>query len=618
MKIIKNIINNNSSLILFCWICAVSVVLFYNYLYSFSFLPITEGWFTVYGKLINEGMLPYKDFYLYLTPFYPLLISKFIGIFGDAFISLRFFGFVITMLITSLLFFILSRRFKPVPSMFASVICMFYYQSGVAYISYDFTQIMTLLTLSSLTMLIIVADIKEKDINANQFKIGIFLLLSGLFAGLTFLTKQSNGALVLIFSGVATLSFIYFNYRSRPKIIIYYLLGVLLPFLFTLIWLISENIFSDFIKQIFTDALSSKGNLNHVLFSWIANAFNNIYFIQMQTVLLWFLKLFFASLITYYVLKKIKIKNDIKYSYIYAISLFSLCIAIIINSYYNFLNVSEKITFYTYHFNNYLISIVLSIILIFLLFFILCFFINRLKSYLNQKDYIIFIFSVGMIFGNGTSAGLSEVGIFLLLAYLFSFLMSSEFFKVPGSLIVLCFGFSLIFTFSSKKFEAPYAWWGVQEPDVRTERSYSNINLLKNIKLSKNTNHRFNLINNILKEYGEEKSIFAFPNIPIMYLLADNFPRSKVIISWFDFLPDRRAKEEASRILNNNPDVIINLLLPEIAWKTHEALFRDNERLGQRDIYDAINELTINQSLYNLELKDTLSDELEIEIWTKK
>ena len=346
MKIIKNIINNNLSLTLFCWICAVFVVLFYNYLYSFSFLPITEGWFTVYGKLINEGMLPYKDFYLYLTPFYPLLISKFIAVFGDAFISLRVFGFVITMLITSLLFFILSKRFKPVPSMFASVICMFYYQSGVAYISYDFTQIMTLLTLSSLTMLIIVADIKEKDINVNQSKIGIFLALSGLFAGLTFLTKQSNGSLILIFSGIATFLYIFYNYRSSPKIIIYYFLGVLLPFIFTLIWLISENLFIDFIKQIFTDALSSKGNLNRILFSWIENSFNNIYFNQMQTVSIWFLKLFFSSLVTFYILKKIKIKTDIKYKYIYAISLFLMCIAIIINAYYNVINVSEEIIFY--------------------------------------------------------------------------------------------------------------------------------------------------------------------------------------------------------------------------------------------------------------------------------
>jgi len=34
-------------------------------------LPITEGWFSAYAHLIINGKMPYRDFYLYLTPFYP-------------------------------------------------------------------------------------------------------------------------------------------------------------------------------------------------------------------------------------------------------------------------------------------------------------------------------------------------------------------------------------------------------------------------------------------------------------------------------------------------------------------------------------------------------------------
>ena len=477
----KNIINNHITLNLLCWMCAVLVVLFYNVLYSFSFLPITEGWFSVYGNLINDGMLPYKDFYLYLTPFYPFFISKYIEIFGNTFISLRILGIVITFIITTLLFFILSKRFKPIPAMFASVVSMFYYQSGVAYISYDFTQVLTLLTLSSIMMLIIASEIKENDLKKNKFKIILLLFFSGLFASLAFLTKQSNGSMILIFSSLAVLSLIYSNYRNNLKIIIYYILGASSALIFTISWLISENILGEFINQIFTDALSSKGNMSHILFSWIKNAFNNIFLIQMKTVSIWFVKLTLLSFITFYLFKKLKIKSNIKFEYLYAILITLTSIFLLINSYYKIFNFNEKIIFYTYHYNNYLISIILSVVIIFLLFFITSFFSEKIKKYISTKDIIIFIFSIGMIFGNGTSAGLSEVGVFLLFAYIITFMMSSEFFKVSGSFIVLCFGFSLIFTFSSKKFEVPYTWWDVQEPDVRTERSYSNINLLKNI-----------------------------------------------------------------------------------------------------------------------------------------
>lgn len=78
MEYIIKINNIFKSVHFICWLCLVSIVLFYNYLYSFSFLPITEGWFTVFAKLMNNGLVPYNDFYLYLTPLYPLIIANFI------------------------------------------------------------------------------------------------------------------------------------------------------------------------------------------------------------------------------------------------------------------------------------------------------------------------------------------------------------------------------------------------------------------------------------------------------------------------------------------------------------------------------------------------------------
>ena len=104
MKYIIQINNTIKSLSFIGWLCAGSIVLLYNYLYSFSYLPMTEGWFTVYAKLMNNGLVPYRDFYLYLTPLYPLLIANFILLFGDSFFALRLLGFLITLIITTLLF----------------------------------------------------------------------------------------------------------------------------------------------------------------------------------------------------------------------------------------------------------------------------------------------------------------------------------------------------------------------------------------------------------------------------------------------------------------------------------------------------------------------------------
>ena len=395
---INKLLNTLASTKVLCWISAVFIVLLYNYLYSFSFLPLTEGWFSVYGKLINEGMTPYKDFYLYLTPLYPLFLAQFIEVFGESFFGLRILGFLITLLITSLLFIILSNRFKPIPAMFASITCMFYYQSGVAYISYDFTQLLTLLTLASLLMLIILADLKNENYNKVRVKIIACLLFSGVFASLAFLTKQSNGLMILISSGIAASYLVYFSYRNNLKLFFYYMAGVFIPFFIIFIWLISENSLGHFFNQIFTDALSSKGNIEKILFSWIQNSFNNIFFLQMKTVIIWFLKLFFISLITYYIFKKINFSIKNKYEYLYVFFLAFLIILSLLNSYYDYFYFNEKIIIQALHYNNYLISISLSGIIIIFLLFLISNFSKKLPFNFKSQDMVVIIFSTGMVF----------------------------------------------------------------------------------------------------------------------------------------------------------------------------------------------------------------------------
>ena len=618
MKYTIKLNNSFKSIPIICWLCTTFIVLLYNYLYSFSYLPITEGWFTVYAKLMNNGMVPYKDFYLYLTPLHPLIISKFILLFGDSFFALRIFGFFITLIITTLLFIILSKRFKPIPSMFSSIVCMFYYQSGVAYISYDFTQILTLFTLSSVLMLMLLIDMKDERFEKYKVKISIYLALSGLFSSLTFLIKQSNGTMIVISSAIAVSYIVYSNYKNNLKIIIYYIMGALIPFILILSWLAYENALVNFIDQIFTQAISAKGTLDHILLGWVKGLYSHVLILQFKTIIIWFMELSLISLITYYISKKIILSKALKFKYLYIFILTTLVLISLLNSYYNYLNVNNEIIFYALHYNNYLIPLVVLVTTILLLFYISCIYFTKFQSYFNSKDVIFIIFSVGMIFGNGTSAGLSEIGVFLFLGYIFSYIMTSSFFKIPGSLLVISLGLSLIFAFSEKKFSTPYAWWGAKEPDVRSERIYSDINLLKDIKLSIATNNRFNKINNILKDYGSDHSVFAFPNIPMMYMLANNLPKSKVVVPWFDFLPDKPAKEEALRIKRSQPDVIINLLLPENAWSAHERLFRNNNRLGQRDIYDAINYLTLNKSIYRLSINEELSNNLFLQKKKKK
>ncbi len=89
-------------------------------------------------------------------------------------------------------------------------------------------------------------------------------------------------------------------------------------------------------------------------------------------------------------------------------------------------------------------------------------------------------------------------------------------------------------------------------------------------------------------------------------------------MSWFDFLPDKLAREEASRLRASPPAIIVNLRIPEAAWVAHENLFRDGKALGQRDIEATILYLTKTSNLYVLEFSKEISPGCVLEAWRKK
>jgi hypothetical protein len=103
-------------------VAVVALVAFYNAQFAFSFLPLTEGWFSLYALLIRDGHVPYRDFYLYLTPLYPLLMAGMTALLGDTFFALRLAGVAIVAVMALLLYLILTHRFRHSTSALAAVV----------------------------------------------------------------------------------------------------------------------------------------------------------------------------------------------------------------------------------------------------------------------------------------------------------------------------------------------------------------------------------------------------------------------------------------------------------------------------------------------------------------
>lgn len=248
----------------------LTIIAIYNLIYFNRYFPLSEGWFSVYARYILRGSIPYRDFQLALTPLYPLKIAALIYFFGPDFIVLRIFGILLILGMSSVLFALLSRLFPVYIASFVSIVSIMYYQSGVAHIAYDCIQFVTAYSLLSTYFVCKYVESDDHSFKTRKgLRTNIFLLSAGSLGAFAFLTKQSNGFVLIAFTLLAIA--ITACKRERGRLFssgIVYCIGVLLPTSCVVIWLSSEGAFSPFIHQAVFDASQSKGTLVPILFGW--------------------------------------------------------------------------------------------------------------------------------------------------------------------------------------------------------------------------------------------------------------------------------------------------------------------------------------------------------------
>ena len=597
----------------------VVVTLYYNILVNFHYLPITEGWFSSYAYLINQGKIPYRDFYLYLTPLYPWILALFSEVFGYSFYGLRILGTLIILGIALTLFLILRKRFTSASSFAGASLAVIYYQSGVAHIPYDFTQVLTLFAVLAIYCLSSGMDHlnpRTKGIDTHFINLNfLYFFFAGVFGCLCFLTKQSNGAFISIgifFAFVFIISQKSFS-LSRSKSLLFFFFGALLPISFTLIYLHLNHASKEFIEQIFFSAIQAKGSPKSILFGWIMGMFNRLLRIQMQSILLWAFFLIAASYTLLWIIKKSQpaknflIKQDGKLKDRLSLLFFIISMGSIISlAWFDNPVLRDLFSGYGQFFIGYIIPLNFVWILCTLSLMIAHNFISIIPKP-NSVTIVVAISTIGLILGNGTSAGLSEISTFMGVAWCIAWLCSKGTAPFLGialaAFIYIATATNLIYS----KFDSPYAWWGTKEPNARVATYQIDHPLLSGISVSKTTYDNFNLIiNNLEKDRG--KSIFSFPNIPIFYLLSETMPDSKVIVAWYDFLNDSHAEIEAERLEANPPDTIAFLDLPENVMAAHENLFRGGMPMGQRKIKNYLVKSCVNQAGYTIIQKLNLPD----------
>ena len=264
-------------------------VLFFFFLFWGLFLQplyLDEVWTYGFSHSIYEGLVPYVDFNMVITPFYPFFLSLFFHLFGSSMLVLH----VVNAFLLTFLFFILYQLLRNKSYIFLLLLC---YPLSIAFPNYN---------LFLLVLFVLLLYLEKKK--SNDYVIGIVLVIS-------ILTKQSVGFLLCLPS--------LFYFKDYKKIIKRY--GVVLVgiFLFA-IYLICSHSFFSFLDLCFL-GLFDFGEANGKVF--------NFYFIS-SILLLIILYLFHKknkTIYFYYVLAFFSILIPIFDIYHFEIFFFGLLVA---------------------------------------------------------------------------------------------------------------------------------------------------------------------------------------------------------------------------------------------------------------------------------------------------
>jgi hypothetical protein len=380
-----------------------------------------------------------------------------------------------------------------------------------------------------------------------------------------------------------------------------------------LVYLAANGALGEFFSQILFNSISAKGGLEDILSGWIRGVFTVVLEQQLLEILYKFAPLYLISRLLLLLLNKNSFckrtldKYNSQVRELLCLFIFAALYALIITLAWNKDQVLKTLFFEKgMHLINYIIPLSISWIGLSLAAGIL----GRLVPTIeiaSEATIILALGALGLTFGNGTSAGLSEISAFVALSWCTAWAMQRNSMPFFGIGVVFYTSLLLSTALCYAKFDRPYSWWGTSEGDARTATLKMEHPILGGIYLNKDSYENYVAIINTLKENVGNGEVFSFPNIPIIYLLANQLPASKAVIGWFDFLNDRDAGAEAERISSYPPDIIAYLQLPTEALEAHERLFRNGHPLSQRKIIAFIEKNCLAEQGYTITLKRAIS-----------
>ena len=229
------------------------IVFFFFLFWSLIVQPISldEIWNYGFSYNIYNGLIPYKDFNMVMTPIYPMIMSVFLMI-NSSILTMH----IVNSLMLTVMIYLIEKLINKKYNISIFLILLIFPMSLI-FPSYNIF----------LLMLLILIIYLEKN-NSNDYLIGFIL-------GFLILTKQSVGVFVALVS-------LYYLYKDKSKVI-RRIIGCFIPCFCFLIYLIISNSFSSFLDLCLFglfDFGKSNSNFNYLFIFGICLLILNILLIK--------------------------------------------------------------------------------------------------------------------------------------------------------------------------------------------------------------------------------------------------------------------------------------------------------------------------------------------------
>ena len=579
-----------------------------------GFFPITEGWFSGYAALIRGGAVPYRDFGLCLPPLYPYLLAALQSLFGNSILPLHWFGLTITALIGLALYRLLRAFFPVGVAGVAAAVGLVYYQSGNAFIGYDFTQVMTLwLLLAAVIVDRLVQQALDRQSPSRSVRFNAFL--AGACLALAILTKHSNAGVcsLILIGALAAVLFRARGLRDGIGHLLGLATGTVLPLALTIACLAGAGAAHDFIQQMFVDAAAAKGGVYTALTGWTAFFAGGSYAatslrdlasegqgLAMTLLLvagvaaaLGWIGYRIGGIREIFLLRPEDDFRRVTYSLLLAIGAALALGAALYSVRYGDPSHYSISLGRGRHVYQKAIPLAVNLYLL-----------GSLVSYgvflwqptpLYGRAFLLLAFGVGLTCGNGTSAGLSEISAFLGISLITALLLRVGLPYLIPSIIPMTTALAFVTFLFDMKYDNPYHWWSITSPDIRHTERQQIAGILSGLSMPPEKSVAIQKITEAIVRHSDPNdAVYVFPHMPIFYLLADRPLFQNAVVSWFDVMSDRQAIRVAQALRDSPPTVIVVAELQDDVFATHERLFRGGRPLGQRKIMEVIDELLEN------------------------